>query len=372
MFGIAIMAMTVFSLSSCQTDTPESDEDDDIIVTPIPDPDPDPNPDPDPTPDPDPNPDPNPDPSTGTDFMNVIAKETGMRVFKVGGCEFYYDNKGKVMSLKNTDDSSSPIYYINWDKQTLTDPQPDRDDFVMDFKTNSDGFITELSYTYVYNQFDDEYPTYGTDKMLAKYSYDAEGHLIKYVVEFSFSGVECGEKAEYREDNQVTLKWVSGNLVAISEISTDSDNGKTKYISEYNYNIAYGSAQNKYRQWSKLLWGKVSDYYWMGFVHVGMFGVGTANFPTKVWHEVVEQEDGEYKTDSSEYDVEIMTNANDLISTEKLISEFDGDPIRHTYESINSTRSAGTAFAQPGRKTLKHQLPKRRRSIFPRLHKARK
>ena len=293
--------------------------------------------------------------------MNVIAKETGMRVFKVYDFVFNYGKSGNVESMIWSYGDDSYVYSIDWDKHTLTQTY-EGDDFEMNFKTNSDGFITELLYSHVE---DSEYAK-GTNKMTSTYSYDPDGHLTNVVIRSSFSGVEEGEKAEYREDIQVTLKWVSGNLVAISERFKESDNGKTECIYEYNHNIAYGSAQNKYRQWSELLWECCVPYDWLGFVHVGMFGVGTANFPTKVWRESVEQGDGEY-------DVEIMTNASDLISTEKLI--FNGNessPIRHTYESINSTRSAGTTFAQPGRKTLKHQLPKRRRSIFPRLHKARK
>lgn len=279
---------------------------------------------------------------------NEIETETGMRLTRVGNYEFNYDSKGRcngVDYLGSSYDDSGNLS-INWDKGeiSVTDGDDAMYENPLKFKTNSNGYITGLSQSWDYK---DEYGSYKGNGE-AKLSYDKSGHLTKATFESKETGVDEGEKFSFYGKSVYSFTWQNGNLVRIENSWEDNDDGERETGIE-SYDISYDNEENAYNQWSQGILYYAIEWDFSQLGHVGMFGVGTANFPT-----TIEENEDDY---SHSYSLSFATNSLGLISSENV----NGSTYNYYYDE------AGTRAA------FDQSLPaKAKKSLFMRHRKAHK
>lgn len=248
-------------------------------------------------------------------------EETGMLLTGVGDYRFYYDDKGRCIEVDCYDHIT-----IDWDKSEIVIDEggnnPMMDIKPIKFKTNGKGYITEFSQTIDYLR---EGGLSHKESYKTNLTYDKEGHLTKATFKtYDISGGKEEKDENLTERGDYTLTWDKGNLVNAKYIGGYIDDNESEK-EEYNYKISYNSnSENVYKQWTM---GCFEVFYHDIFVlcHVGLFGVGTANFPTNI-HEY-----GDYEDD---YSVRVSTYSSGLISSEK----FDGETYDYTYDEVG-TRS---------------------------------
>ena len=230
-----------------------------------------------------------------------IEKETGMRLTGVGADRFDYDNKGRCIGIYDTyrDDY---CLKIDWNKGEIICT----DDYLpVKFKTNGNGYITELSQSW--NE-EDGYLLKGS--VQASMSYDKSWHLTKVTFTSSETGMEDGEKYAYKGECVYTFTWEDGNLVHAKYEDNYTENGESNK-DVYDFEITYDyNAENLYRQWSESLLFSAVRFNCSELGHVGMFGVGTKNFPARIY---IEREGDTYFDDL----ISISTNDLGLIVSEK-------------------------------------------------------
>lgn len=246
-------------------------------------------------------------------------EETGMLLTGVGDYRFYYDDKGRCTEVDCYDHIT-----IDWDKseiRTSEGYEHPLDAIPIKFKTNGRGYITELSQSWDYELSGESYK--GSDK--ATLSYDNAGHLIQASFRSEETGIMRGESFTSKSESDYTLTWDKGNLVNakyIEDYIEDNEHEK----SEYNYEISYDcNSENAYKQWTEGV-GSVFDHDIFILCHVGLFGVGTANFPTNI--------NASHGDNVHDYSVSVSTYSSGLISSEK----FYGKTYDYTYDEVD-TRS---------------------------------
>ena len=238
-----------------------------------------------------------------------IEKETGMRLTGVGADRFDYDNKGRCISIYNPNRGDYSLN-IDWNKGEIIATENYEFYELMQglpvkFKTNGNGYITELSQSW--NE-EDGYLLKGSEK--ASMSYDKSGHLIKVTFTSSETGMEDGEKYAYKGECVYTFTWEDDNLVHAKYVDNYTENGESNK-DVYDFEITYDyNAENLYRQWSESLLFSAVGFDCSELGHMGMFGVGTKNFPARIY---IEREGDSYYDDL----VSISTNDLGLIVSEK-------------------------------------------------------
>ena len=210
-----------------------------------------------------------------------IEKETGMRLTGVGADRFDYDNKGRCISIYNPNRGDYSLN-IDWNKGEIIATENYEFYELMQglpvkFKTNGNGYITELFQSW--NE-EDGYSLKGSEK--ASMSYDKSGHLTKATFDSSDSGMEEGEKFTFKGSSVYTLTWENGNLVNLTHEWEYLEDGEREKGTD-SYEVTYDrTAENVYKQWTEGLLGQVFSFEFSVLGHVGMFGVGTANFPSNI------------------------------------------------------------------------------------------
>ena len=214
------------------------------------------------------------------------------------------------------------------------------------FKTNSKGYLTEFTQSWNYKE--EDYSSKGSGK--ASLSYDKSGHLTKATFDSSDSGMEEGEKFTFKGSSVYTLTWENGNLVNLTHEWEYLEDGEREKGTD-SYEVTYDrTAENVYKQWTEGLLGQVFSFEFSVLGHVGMFGVGTANFPSNI-----EIDEEGYHTN---YSVSVSTNNDDLISSERV----GGWTYNYSYDDVD-TRSAAFDNTLPA---------KARKILFPRHRKVQK
>lgn len=271
------------------------------------------------------------------DVIPPGLEETGMLLTGVGDYRFYYDDKGRCIEVDCYDHIT-----IDWDKSEIVIDEGavnPMDIKPIKFKTNSKGYITEFSQTVDFSGQGYSH----TNSYKTTLTYDKEGHLTNATFKtYDISGGKDEKDENLTERGDYTLTWYNGNLVNSKYIGGYVGENEKE---EYNYKISYDNNQeNVYKQWTQ---GCFDVFYHDIFVlcHVGMFGVGTANFPTNI-HEY-----GDYEDD---YSVSVSTFGPGLISSEK----FDGETYDYTYDEGGNR---GNALGSP--------LPTKAKKGTPRHHR---
>ena len=278
--------------------------------------------------------------------QSEIEKETGMRLTRVGNYRFNYDDKGRCIGMESISGYDDDDFTIDWDKGEFiaTDSDDDMERAPVKFKTNSKGYITEFTQSWNYKE--EDYSSKGSGK--ASLSYDKSGHLTKATYDSSESGTEDGEKFTFKGSSVYTLTWENGNLVNLTDEWEFLEDGEREKGTD-SYEVTYDrTAENVYKQWTEGLLDQVLNFAFCKLGHVGMFGVGTANFPSNI-----EIDEEGYHTN---YSVSVSTNNDDLISSERV----GGWTYNYSYDDVD-TRSAAFDNTLPA---------KARKILFPRHRKA--
>lgn len=242
---------------------------------------------------------------------------SGMRLAGIGDYRFYYDDKGRCVEVDCYDHIT-----IDWGKSEIMIDEggnnPMMDVRPIKFKTNSKGYITEFTQTVDFSGQGYSH----TSSYKTTLTYDKEGHLTNATFKtYDISGGKDEKDENLTERGDYTLIWGKGNLESVKYIENDVGH----HESEYNYKISYNrNLDNVYKQWTVGCF-EVFDHDIFILCHVGLFGVGTANFPTAI-HAY-----GDYEDD---YSVSVSTYSSGLISSEK----FDGETYDYTYDEVG-TRS---------------------------------
>lgn len=323
--GLTFMAVSVMPFVSC-------DKDDDGGVTP---------------------------PSDNKDnIVNVVATETGLHLKQVGNYYFDYNDKGVPVGVYYY--SYGEGYEIDWNKGIIT--YTDESDMGnIHFTTNGQGYITEASQSWSYIDGEDSYKGSGN----ATFSYDGSGHITSIVFSSSESGMDEGERFNYKGKETINLTWKDGNLVKMKSRYEETENSY-KEVYEYTADIAYGSDKNEFKQWCYSLSEDILDFEFSEFAHIGMLGVGTKNFPVSIHVESVNEDDVD--SSSSDRDVEVYTDGNGLISSE----QYGYQTIDYRYESAGEDDEMDTPLPHNVVASRSGKDMKKSRSFFPLLHKARK
>ena len=285
---------------------------------------------------------------------NEIEKETGMRLSSVGEFDFTYDKDGRCILVEENSYYGSGYeskIVIDWNAGTITekDGYEDEPDEVYHFKTNGKGYITELTQSQNYNY--GQGVSYKVDGK-AKFSYDKSGHLAGMELSSTASGVDEGEKFTEKINVDYSMKWENGNLVSAVAKEDELYDGDREY-DEYNYDLTYSDRINTYHQTTLSTMYMLYDMNLTILGHVGMFGVGTENFPT---HITQTDQDG----DKSNYSIQITANSVGLITSEKI----NGSTYNYYYEGVDDNRGDRSMKSRAPRKSMK--------SLFNRHRKAAK
>ncbi len=283
-----------------------------------------------------------------TPGQSEIEKETGMRLTRVGNYRFNYDDKGCCIGVDDLSGYDDSDMTIDWNKGEIvaTDSDDDTGGAPVKFKTNGQGYITEFTQSWNYKE--EDYSSKGSGK--ASLSYDKSGHLTKATFDSSESGTDEGEEYSYKGSSVYTLTWENGNLVRLKHEWSGVEDGEGEKGTD-NYEVTYDrNSENVFKQWTAGLLGHVFNFEFSVLGHVGMFGVGTANFPSHI-----EIDEEGY---NNNYSVSISTNSDDLISSERVGSW----TYNYSYDDVD-TRSAA----------FDNTLPvKARKILFPRHRKVQK
>lgn len=297
-FGLACIALTVTTLASCS-------KDEDGITIPS---------------------------------ESEIEQTTGERLHYVNGYVFTYNSEGVCTGFKQAQ------YYeqltIDWVKGELSLSDTDNPmDHGLKFKTNSKGYITEISQSWDHREDGDSYKGSG----VCSFSYDKSGHLTNISITSSESGVDDGERYSYKSNAKYSITWQNGNLVHVKYVEDETEDGETERDTR-TYEISYDDQENKFRQWTQGILDKVLNNYYLTLANVGLFGVGTSNFPSLI----VRSSDGY----TGNYPITVYVNKNGLIYSELV----DGRTVDYIYEDTD-VHSATDSGNLP---------PTKSKSLFPR------
>lgn len=270
---------------------------------------------------------------------NEIETETGMRLTRVGNYEFNYDSKGRCNGVHYIGSPSYDIdnISINWDKGEISviDGDDDMYENPLKFKTNGNGFITGFSQSWDYK---DEYGSYKGNGE-AKLSYDKSGHITKATFDSKETGVDQGEKYSFTGTSVYTFTWRDGNLVRIENSWEENEDGDRESGVE-SYNISYNNVENTFNQWSQGVLYYAIDLDLSQLGHVGMFGVGTANFPT-----TIEENEDDY---TYSYSLSFSTNSLGLISSETV----DGSTYNYYYDEVGTRAAFDQSLPAKAKKSM--------------------
>ena len=261
----------------------------------------------------------------------------------INDSKFYYDDKGRLIEVSDRYDSMT----IDYAKGTFT-----LEDEVYKFKTNGDGYITEI--TYSYDEIDEwdgyKYQYKGNGKYTITYSNDV---ITKMEVTYSETekDLNTNETEKFESEGKFTLTWKSNMLTAINIKGKEKEDGETDTW-EDDYIIDYGHEANAFRQYPLTITEDALyfDHGMACMAAVGMFGKGPAMLP-----EYIEGNDDSYYWDT---DINFSLNPNGSIKREVT----DYDTYTYYYNDLSSRFNSAPAVVKdkkPG-KFFQKRLKERR------------
>lgn len=194
----------------------------------------------------------------------VIKTDNGsVRVYQVGTCKFYYNDKGQLDYCTWGGDKIEFSY--NPGKITSEDGDREFDAFY-----TSEGYLAKVSFS-----------EKNGDKGTAEASYDSKGHLIS--ITFNATEVEnnYGKRVTYKGTETIKLTWKDDVITKIVEEEKWTGGGETEYdqdIYEYFYDQ---DIDNSYCQYTaNFIYNFDTEFDMLGFV--GLFGNGPKKLPTSM------------------------------------------------------------------------------------------
>ena len=214
------------------------------------------------------------------------------------------------------------------------------DDDILTASFNDKGYITNLKCDYSKIEDGDKYDC----KIEQNYTYDEEGHVIKFIF-------ECNDKYQgegiYDTDidkQTVVFTWENGNLVSCTgtEVEQYNHNGQVENSSsKWSQTFTYGNQPNKFKQYIEITDDEA------GSMVSGLFGVFSEKLPITLIESYTRYSDtyGEY-SDHYEYKGSFTLNADGSINTETW-TENDGTPyvsFAYHYTSIDQNAQKSKSY----------------------------
>lgn len=249
---------------------------------------------------------------------------------------FEYDDQLRPTGCYELDEGE--YYYefkIDYDKGIM-----EWDDDILTASFNDKGYITKLKCDYSEIEDGDKYDW----KIEHNYTYDKEGHLIKFIF-------ECNNKYQgediYETDidkQTVVFTWENGNLVSYTGTGVEqcNHNGQVENISsKWSQTFTYGNQPNKFKQYIEITDDEA------GSMVSGLFGVFSEKLPITLIESYTSNSDtdGEYST-HDEYKGSFTLNADGSINTETW-TENDGTPdvtFAYHYTSIDQNAPKSKSY----------------------------
>lgn len=200
-----------------------------------------------------------------------VATYAGNLVKKAGPYTFYYDENGRCSKIESNGYDGAGEFDYSKGTYTLDD-----DDQVYKVTFNGKGYITKLSTSWNYPDYDgNDYTGNGT----LSFSYDGDGHLIGCTINGTETVVNDEGSEKYNETGKGVMTWVNGNLMKTSKVY-DAVWGGEKYKNTYDCEFEYGNQRNVTGQYCSTLIDGISMEL-DALALVGMFGTASAYLPVK-------------------------------------------------------------------------------------------
>lgn len=258
----------------------------------------------------------------GEPSSDSITNFDGERLTGINDANFYYDNRGRLIEVSDPYDTMT----IDYSKGTFT-----LEDEVYGFKTNSDGYISEITNTY--DDIDGWNGNYYQYTGKGKYTFTySNGVITKINVTYSETekNLTTNEVTKYESEGKYSLSWKSNMLTSINIQGKETEDGETDRW-EDNYSISYSQKPNVFRQYPITIVGDALyfDFSIACMASVGLLGKGPSMLP-----DYIEGNDDSYYWD---------TNLNFSLTASGAIKKeiTDRDSYTYYYNSINSRSLTG-------------------------------
>lgn len=261
---------------------------------------------------------------------------SGINSGDVYNLTFEYDDQLRPTGCYVLDEGEYDYEFkIDYDKGIM-----EWDDNILTASFNDKGYITKLKCDYSEIEDGDKYDW----KIEHNYTYDKEGHLIKFIF-------ECNNKYQGEDiygtdiDKQtVVFTWENGNLVSCTgtEVEQNNHNGQVENISsKWSQTFTYGNQPNKFKQYIEITDDEA------GTMLSGILGVFSEKLPITLKETYTSNSDtyGEY-SDHYEYKGSFTLNADGSINTETWTNN-DGTPyvsFAYHYTSIDQNAPKSKSY----------------------------
>lgn len=261
---------------------------------------------------------------------------SGINSGDVYNLTFEYDDQLRPTGCYVLDEGEYDYEFkIDYDKGIM-----EWDDNILTASFNDKGYITKLKCDYSEIEDGDKYDW----KIEHNYTYDKEGHLIKFIF-------ECNNKYQGEDiygtdiDKQtVVFTWENGNLVSCTgtEVEQNNHNGQVENISsKWSQTFTYGNQPNKFKQYIEITDDEA------GTMLSGILGVFSEKLPITLKETYTSNSDtyGEY-CDHYEYKGSFTLNADGSINTETWTNN-DGTPyvsFAYHYTSIDQNAPKSKSY----------------------------
>ncbi len=270
------------------------------------------------------------------DDTSVIVTEDGDKLLLTsnGTSTFTYDDFGRCTSISYYGDG----YNMSYNPFRITDTEGFYD---IDVSFTKEGYISKFSMKYDYT---DEYEhDKGSGSLSFSYS---NGHLTKISVNGSgtYKDFEEGESYSYKRSGSTTFTWKDGNLMRTSSDYSGSEYDE-KYSERYDSEYAYGTMENKHKQYVHYLLDYLSDALdddvITDFAFIGMLGKASDYFPSSMSQKVVYKDGSETEENNYSYTMSYALNGNGTVRTETVNYGTSGSyRFNYAYKNLASSPSS--------------------------------
>ena len=204
----------------------------------------------------------------------TIETEDGssFQLTRVGNYWFNYDSEtGQLTSFKGDDLE----YKVNGNLANIVDENKKRTYKIL---RNGNGYITGINASWDVSDGEE----LSKRSVNFSFSYNNSGNLTNISGSASEKETYKGKTSTYNTTYKASLSWSNGNLVRVSVLGTDVEDGDKDSWNE-EYEMEYGSTENVTRQGTKSFLQMLSldnDLNVLAFL--GLFGKAPKMFPTRM------------------------------------------------------------------------------------------
>lgn len=216
------------------------------------------------------------------------ATYAGKLPVKVGNYNFQYDDNGRCTNVTSSNGDEISIDYAKG--KIYLDEMGDN----MDVSFNKSGYITKISGSYDYSDYDESDKGSGN----VTFKYNGDGNLTSMSISSKGTYTYDGESFPYSNSINATCKWSGGDLVSINYKYSESEDGE-KYESTDVFTIDYDKTLDNETRMFTMLWYNIFDNESFILAPVGLLGKGTAHLPEMFSYVYYDGSDDDYEESHS-------------------------------------------------------------------------